>query len=150
MDSSNIGFMYIPFWRTGGWEDITYRTQIYLTPLSQGPVRLGLYLFENGGKPWANKGFSIELDQRVFTATTNRDGMIELQVGPGQTIRVEINADQHEYGTGEVHLLEGEQVVPMLARGDLEIFAQEAAGFEMSVTSIEITGARPIFLSLGS
>src|SRR5512136_2740390 len=80
------GFMYIPFWRAGGWEEITYRTQLYFTPLSQGPVRLGIYLFENGGKPWANKTFEAEIDQSAGEVTTNRDGMLDVQVGPGQTL----------------------------------------------------------------
>ena len=39
------GILYIPFWRAGGWEQITYRTQLYFTPLSQGSVRLGIYFF---------------------------------------------------------------------------------------------------------
>ena len=43
-----MSFLYVPFWRTGGWDDIQYRTQLYFAPLSQGPVRLGLFLFENG------------------------------------------------------------------------------------------------------
>ncbi len=143
------GFLLLPFWRAGGWEDVTYRTQIYLTPLSQRPVRLGVYLFENGGRPWANKTFKVELDQQVSEAITDANGMIELRVGPGQTIRIEINALEHEYGTGEVHLLDGNEPVPILARGDLEVFAAEASGFEMSMSAIEITGARPITLIPG-
>jgi|SRR5690554_1317360 hypothetical protein len=139
-------FMYIPFWRTGGWEDISYRTQLYLTPLSRGRVRLGVFLFENGGTPWAGKELSLEIDQAVGRVATNADGMLEVDMGPGQTVRIEINALEHEYGTGEVHLLDGEGQVPMLARGDLEVFAQEAAGFEMSVSEISITGARPTVL----
>lgn len=144
------GFLYLPFWRAGGWEDITYRTQIYLTPLSQEPVRLGVFLFENGGRPWAAKEFSIEIDQSVGRAVTNQDGMIEVGCGPGQTVRIEINVLEHEYGTGEVHLLAGSGPVPILARGDLEVFAQEATGFEMSVSEITITGARPIILEPAS
>lgn len=142
-------FMYIPFWRSGGWEDITYRTQLYLAPLSQSRVRLGVFFFENGGLPWAGKTFSLEIDQSVAEVTTNRDGMIEIEMGPGQTVRIEINVLEHEYGTGEVHLLAGSGGVPILARGDLEIFAEEAAGFEMSVSEISITGARPIVLEAG-
>lgn len=139
-------FMYIPFWRTGGWEDITYRTQIYLAPLSRGRVRLGVFLYENGGQPWAGKELSLEIDQAVGRVTTNADGMLEIDMGPGQMVRIEINAIDHEYGTGEVHLLAGEGPVPVLARGDLEIFAQEGTGFEMSVSEVSITGARPVVL----
>jgi len=143
------GFLYLPFWRSGGWEDITYRTQIYLTPLSQQPVRLGVYLFENGGKPWAGKRFTIEIDQHVEQITTNRDGMLDLSVGPGQTVRIEINAVDHEYGTGEVHLLSGSDPIVILARGDLEIFAEEASGFEMSTSEITITAGQPVVLEPG-
>lgn len=139
-------FMYIPFWRSGGWEDITYRTQIFLTPLSQGRVRLGVFFFENGGLPWAGKTFSIEIDQQVAEVSTNQDGMLQIEMGAGQTVRIEINVLEHEYGTGEVHLLAGGGPVPVLARGDLEIFAEEAVGFEMSVSEISITGARPVIL----
>ncbi len=140
------GFMYLPFWRAGGWQDITYRTQIYLAPLSEQPVTLGIYLYENGGKPWAGKTFSIEIDQTTNEATTDNNGMIQINVGPGQTVRIEINVIDHEYGTGEVHLLSGDQPVALLARGDLETFAQEATGFEMSTSEITITGARPVVL----
>jgi hypothetical protein len=143
------GFMYLPFWRAGGWEDITYRTQLYLTPLSQQPVRLGVFLYENGGQPWGGKRFTIEIDQHVEQITTNRDGMLDLSIGPGQTIRVEINVVEHEYGTGEVHLLSGSEPVAVLARGDLEIFAPEATGFEMSTSEITITGANPVILEPG-
>lgn len=139
-------FMYIPFWRTGGWEDISYRTQLYLTPLSRGRVRLGVFLFENGGTPWAGKELSLEIDQAVGRVTTNADGMLEVDMGPGQTVRIEINVLDHEYGTGEVHLLAGEPPVMMLARGELEVFAREAEGFEMSVAEITITGAQPAIL----
>lgn len=143
------GFLNIPFWRTGGWEDITYRTQIYLTPLSREPVRLSVYLYENGGKPWARKSFSIEIDQTVDQVTTNQEGMLEIGIGPGQTVRIEINAIEHEYGTGEVHLMSGSEQVPVLARGDLEIFAMEQAGFEMSTSEITITGGKPVVLEPG-
>lgn len=144
------GVLYIPFWRAGGWQDITYRTQLYVAPLSQAPVRLGLFLFENGGKPWAGKTFDLEIDQVVDRVTTNRDGMLDLQIGPNQVVRIEINVLDHEYGTGEIHLLSGGEPVPVLARGDLEAFAREpAGGFEMSVTEISITGARPVILEPG-
>lgn len=140
------GFLYIPFWRTGGWEEITYRTQLYFTPLSRSSVRLGIFLYENGGKPWANKSFQMEIDQHSERVTTNREGMLDVQCGPGQTVRIEINAVDHEYGTGEVHLLSGNEQILLLSRGDLEIFAQEASGFEMSSSEITITGARPVVL----
>jgi hypothetical protein len=143
------GFMYLPFWRAGGWQDITYRTQIYLAPLSEQPVTLGVYLYENGGKPWTGKTFSIEIDQSVSEATTDNNGMIQIDMGPGQTVRIEINVLDHEYGTGEVHLLSGDQPVALLSRGDLETFAAEAAGFEMSTSEITITGARPVVLEPG-
>jgi hypothetical protein len=145
------GFLYIPFWRAGGWEEVTYRTQLYFTPLSQKPVVLGIYLFENGGKPWVSKSFEVEIDQRAGQMTTNRDGMLEIQIGPGQTLRVEINVTEHEYGTGEVHLLSGNETVPLLARGDLETFASEATGggFEMSTSEITITGCHPVVLEPG-
>jgi len=143
------GFMYIPFWRAGGWEDITYRTQLYFAPLSQESVRLGIFLYENGGKPWAGQRFNMEIDQRVAQVTTNRDGMLDIEIGPGQTVRIEINVLDHEYGTGEVHLLAGSGPVPLLARGDLELFAAEASGFEMSVSEISITGATPVILEPG-
>lgn len=139
-------FLYLPFWRAGGWEDITYRTQLYLTPLSRGPVTLGVFFFENGGQPWSNRTFSIEIDQHVDQIVTDRDGMIRINMGPGQTVRIEINVLDHEYGTGEVHLLAGEPPVLMLARGELEVFAREAEGFEMSVAEITITGAQPVVL----
>jgi len=140
------GFMYIPFWRSGGWDDITYRTQLYFAPMSNEPVKLGIYLYENGGKAWAGKTFLLEIDQHTQRVTTNREGMVEVRLGPGQTARIEINVVEHEYGTGEVHLLSGQQAVPLLARGDLEIFAKEASGFEMSSSEITMTGATPVFL----
>ena len=145
------GFLYIPFWRAGGFEQITYRTQLYFAPLSQGPVRLGIYLFENGGKPWANKTFTAEIDQNAGEITTNNDGMLDVQVGPGQTLRIEINVVDPEYGTGEVHLLSGSGPVPLLARGDLEVFASESSGggFEMSTSEITITGCHPVVLEAG-
>jgi len=141
-----MSFLYIPFWRAGGWEDITYRTQLYFSPLSQSPVKLGVYLYENGGKPWANKSFIVEIDQHSETRSTNREGMLELDVGAGQMVRVEISVVDHEYGTGEVHLLSRQTDVLILARGDLEVFAQEASGFEMSSSEITITGGRPVVL----
>jgi hypothetical protein len=141
--------MYIPFWRAGGWEDITYRTQIYLSALSQEPVRIGVFLFENGGRAWANKSFDIEIDQTTERITTNRDGMLDIQLGPNQTVRIEINVVDHEYGNGEVHLLSGSVPVPVLARGELEAFATEGTGFEMSTSEITITGARPEILEPG-
>lgn|SRR5574341_1609470 len=146
-----MSFLYLPFWRSGGWEEITYRTQLYLTPLSQNPARLGVYLFENGGKPWTGKTFNAEIDQRTGQVTTDRNGMLDVTVGPGQTIRIEINALDHEYGTGEVHLLSGDQTILILARGDLEVFAKEPSGtgFEMSTSEISITGAHPVTLQLG-
>lgn len=143
------GIMYIPFWRAGGWEDITYRTQIYLSALSQEPVRIGVFLFENGGRAWANKSFDIEIDQSTERITTNRDGMLDIQLGPNQTVRIEINVVDHEYGNGEVHLLSGSVPVPILARGELEAFASEGTGFEMSTAEITITGARPEILEPG-
>jgi hypothetical protein len=145
------GFLYLPFWRSGGWEEITYRTQLYFTPLGQASSRLGIYLFENGGKPWANKTFQLEIDQNSGEATTNRDGMLDIRVGPGQTLRVEINVMEHEYGTGEVHLLSGNEPVLLLARGDLEVFASEASsgGFELSTSEITITGCHPVLLEPG-
>lgn len=145
------GFLYIPFWRAGGWEQITYRTQLYFTPLSQGSVRLGIYFFENGGKPWANKAFVAEIDQSAGEISTNQDGMLDVRVGPGQTLRIEINVMEHEYGTGEVHLLSGGGPVPILARGDLEVFATESSGggFEHSTSEITITGCHPVVLEAG-
>ena len=143
------GILYIPFWRAGGWQDITYRTQLYLSPLSDEPVRLGVFLFENGGKPWVNKSFDMEIDQQSTRLTTNRDGMLDITVGPNQTVRIEINVLDHEYGNGEVHLLSGNKAVPIMARGDLEAFATEATGFEMSVSEITITAGRPEVLEPG-
>jgi hypothetical protein len=143
------GILYIPFWRAGGWNEITYRTQLYIAPLSQEPVRLGVFLFENGGKPWAGKSFDIEIDQHVERTMTNRDGMLDIQVGPNQTVRIEINVLEHEYGNGEVHLLSGTVPVPLLARGELETFAAEASGFEMSTSEVTITGGRPEILEPG-
>jgi len=143
------GILYIPFWRAGGWQDITYRTQLYLSPLSDEPVRLGVFLFENGGKPWANKSFDMEIDQQTTRLTTNRDGMLDVMVGPNQTVRIEINVLDHEYGNGEVHLLSGSKSVPIMARGDLESFATEATGFEMSASEITITAGRPEILEPG-
>lgn len=143
------GILHIPFWRAGGWQDNTYRTQLYFTPLSQGPVELGIYLWENGGQPWANKTFSYEIDQHVDRVSTNREGMLRVRVGAGQVIRIEINVLEHEYGTGEVHLISGDPEVPMLARGEIEVFAAEAEGFEMSVSEITMTGSDPYILELG-
>jgi|GEM_PF-867507 len=146
----SAGFLHIPFWRSGGWEDITYRTQLYLCPLSQEPVELAVYLFENGGKPWAGRTFNYEIDQSVSQVTTNRDGMLRIRVGAGQMVRIEINVLEHEYGTGEIHLLSGTEVVPLLARGDLESFASEQGeGFELSNSEITITGGTPALLEPG-
>ncbi|GAB4470577.1 MAG: hypothetical protein Kow00124_06820 [Anaerolineae bacterium] len=143
------GFLHIPFWRAGGWEDITYRTQLYFCPLSTEPVELGIYLFENGGKAWAGKTFSYEIDQVVSEVTTNAEGMLRLRIGAGQIVRIEVNVLEHEYGTGEVHLLTGTVPVPILARGDLEMYASESSGFEMSVSEISITGGTPVILEPG-
>lgn len=143
------GICYIPFWRAGGWKDITYRTQLYLAPLSQESVRLGIFFFENGGKAWAGRSFDIEIDQIVERITTNRDGMLDIQVGPNQTVRIEINVLEHEYGNGEVHLLSGTNPVPLLARGEVEAFAAEASGFEMSICEVSITAGRPEILEPG-
>lgn len=145
----STGYLYIPFWRAGGWQDTTYRTQLYFAPLSQESVRLGIYLFENGGKPWSGKEFSYEIDQQVSTVRTNQDGMLDITVGSYQIVRIEINVLDHEYGTGEVHLLSGSQSVPLLARGDLELFAREASGFEMSTSEITITAGTPVMLEPG-
>lgn len=139
-------FMYIPFWRSGGWNEIVYRTQLYLTPLSQGPVRLAVFFYENGGKPWSGKTLAIEIDQSVSDVTTNDQGMIAIDIGPGQMVRIEMNVMEHEYGTGEVHVLGGTASVPVLARGEVEVFASEQSGFEMSISEISITGGRPVIL----
>lgn len=144
-----MGFLHLPFWRSGGNDDTQYRTQLYFCPLSQEPVELGVYFFENGGRPWANKTFLMEIDQAVSEVSTNQDGMLRLSVGGGQMVRVEINVDRHEYGTGELHLISGPSQVPILARGDIEMFAGEASGFEMSSSEISITGATPVILELG-
>ena len=145
------GFLYIPFWRAGGWNELTHRTQLYFTPLSQGRVQLGIYLYENGGKPWSGKTLNVEIDRQSGQFVTNNEGMISLEVGPGQTLRLEINAVEHEYGTGEVHVLGGNEQVPMLSRGDLEVFAAEPSGtgFELSTSEISITGGRPVILEPG-
>jgi hypothetical protein len=143
------GVLYVPFWRAGGWQDITYRTQFYIAPLSQEPVRLGIFFFENGGRPWSGKTFDIEVDQSVQRVTTNRDGMLDIELDPNQVVRIEINVLEHEYGTAEVHLLSGNRPISVLARGDLEAFAREEAGFEMSMTEITITGAHPEVLEPG-
>jgi hypothetical protein len=144
------GFLYLPFWRAGGAEQFTYRTQLYLAPLGQGPVRLGVYLYENGGKAWANKAFGIEIDRHVGEARTDQNGMLDIQLHGGQTVRIEINVVDPEYGTGEVHLIGGNGPVPILARGDLEVFASEpGGGFELSTSEITITGARPVMLQPG-
>jgi hypothetical protein len=144
-----MSFMYVPFWRTGGWDDIQYRTQLYFAPLSEGPVRLGLFLFENGGKAWSNKPIDIEIDQRMDRIFTNADGMLDLNLGPNQIIRVQINVPEHEYGTGELHLLSSSEAqVPVLARGELETFAEEKSGggFELSMSEITMTGSNPVIL----
>ena len=145
-----MSFLYVPFWRTGGWDDIPYRTQLYFAPLSQGPVRLGLFLFENGGKAWANKPLDYEIDQRMARIVTNADGMVDLNLGPNQIIRIQINVPEHEYGTGELHLLSStEDQVPVLARGELETFAEEqnSSGFELSLSEITMTGSTPAILT---
>jgi hypothetical protein len=110
---------------------------------------LGIYLFENGGKPWGGRTFSFEIDQHIDQVKSDRNGMIDIELGPGQTVRIEINAVEHEYGTGEIHLLSGSEPVPILSRGDLEVFASEGSGFEMSTSEITITGGRPIILEPG-
>lgn len=138
-------FLHIPYWRSGGFEGIQYRTQLYFTPLSRETVTLGIYLFENGGEPWAGRTFDYEIDQHVDKVTTNRDGMISITLGGGQIVRVQINVLDHEYGTGEVHLLEATEETPLLARGEVEVFAQEeAGGFELSISEVTITGGRPV------
>lgn len=145
-----MSFMYIPFWRSGGWEDnneiVTYRTQLYFAPLAQEQVTLEIYLFENGGQAWRRKTFLIEIDQLVSEVTTDDYGRLTVTLGPNQVVRVEINVDSHEYGTGEVHLVGGSKPVPVLARGELESFAAESSGYEMSVSEITMTGSRPIVL----
>jgi len=144
------GFLYIPFWRAGGWANFTYRTQLFFTPLSRGPVRLGIYLYENGGKPWSGKVFGLEIDQSMGEGRTDQNGLLDVQVGAGQTLRVEINVTAAEYGTGEVHLIGGSEPVPMLARGEVEVFAAEqTGGFEISTAEITITGGRPVILQPG-
>lgn len=144
------GFLYIPFWRAGGWNNFTYRTQLFFTPLSRGQVRLGIYFYENGGKPWAGKVFNLEIDQQMGEGRTDQNGMLDVQVGPGQTLRVEINVVDPEYGTGEVHLIGGSEPVPMLSRGEMEMFAsQPTGGFEISTSEISITGGRPVLLQPG-
>lgn len=147
----SLGFVYIPFWRSGGWEDIQYRTQLYLAPLSSEPVDLGIYLYENGGSVWAGKTFNFEIDQHVSQVTTNRDGMFQIRINPFQVVRVEINVLDHDYGTGEIHLLSGTQPVPLLARAELEAFAKEASsgGFEMTTSEITITAGTPQMLEPG-
>ncbi len=144
-------FLYIPFWRAGGFANFTYRTQLYFAPLSQAPVRLGIYLYENGGKPWAGKIFSLEIDRNTGEARTDQNGMLDVTVGPNQVLRVEINVTESEYGTGEVHLLSGEGPIAILARGEVEVFATEPSGkgFELSTSEITITGARPVVLQPG-
>jgi hypothetical protein len=146
-----MSFLYVPFWRAGGYEQIQYRTQLYLAPLSQAPVQLGVYFFENGGRPWVGKKFSVEIDQQVGEVVTDNSGMVAIRLGPNQVARIEINVLNHEYGTAEVHLLDGEPSVALLARGDLEVFASEtnSPGFEMSTSEITITGCRPVTLELG-
>ena len=138
-------FLHIPFWRTGGFDNIQYRSQLYFTPLSPQPVVLGIYLFENGGEPWAGRTFEYEIDQHIDKVTTNREGMLSIELGGGQVVRIQINVLEHEYGTGEVHLLRAPGDTPLLARGDLEVFAKEdSGGFELSTSEITITGGRPV------
>ncbi len=145
------GFLYIPFWRAGGWAEFTYRTQLFFTPLSRGPVRLAIYLYENGGKAWSGKTFNLEIDQQMGEGRTDQNGMLDVQVGQGQTLRVEINVTTPEYGTGEVHLIGGNEPVLILARGEIECFAAEkTGGFEMSTSEITITGGRPVTLQPGA
>lgn len=144
------GFLYIPFWRAGVAKNVTYRTNLYFTPLSRSPVDLAFYLYENGGKPWGGKAFLLEIDQQEGKVNTDNNGMFQVQVGAGQTLRVEINVVTSEYGTGEVHMVGGGEPFPMLARGDLEMFAAEkTGGFEISTSEITITGARPIIMEPG-
>lgn len=144
------GFLYIPFWRAGSWQKFTYRTQLYLAPLCQSPVTLAVYLYENGGRPWANKVFGIEIDQQIGDVRTDQNGMFQLSMNPNQVVRIEINVVDSEYGTGEVHLVAGDRQAGMLARGEVELFATKPSGeFEITVSEITITGAQPVILEQG-
>jgi hypothetical protein len=144
------GFMYIPFWRAGGYQKFTYRTQLYLAPLCQNPATLAVYLYENGGRPWSNKVFSVEIDQQVGEVRTDNSGMFQITMNPNQVLRVEINVLESEYGTGEVHLVSGDQQIALLARGELELFASKPSGeFEITVAEITMTGSQPTILQLG-
>ena len=144
------GFLYIPFWRAGGYQKFTYRTQLYLAPLCQSPVTLALYLYENGGRPWAGKVFSIEIDQQVGEVRTDQNGMFQINMNPNQVVRIEINVLDSEYGTGEVHLVNGDAQIGLLARGEVEVFATKPSGeFEITISEITITGAEPALLERG-
>ena len=76
--------------------------------------------------------------------------MVDLNLGPNQIIRVQINVPEHEYGTGELHLLSSSEAqVPVLARGELETFAEEeggSGGFELTMSEITMTGSNPVVL----
>lgn len=144
------GFLYIPFWRAGGLQKFTYRTQLFLAPLSQEPVRLAVYLYENGGRPWAGKVFNLEIDQQSGEVRTDQNGMFTVDMNPNQVVRIEINVLEHEYGTGEVHLVGGSGPVALLARGEVEMFASKPSGeFEITMSEITITGAEPAILEPG-
>lgn len=144
------GFLYIPFWRAGGYQKFTYRTQLYLAPLCQNPVTLAVYLYENGGRPWANKVFAVEVDQQIGDVRTDQGGMFQINLNPNQIVRVEINVLESEYGTGEVHLVDGDAQIALLARGELEVFASKPSGeFELTISEITITGAQPALLERG-
>lgn len=144
------GFMYIPFWRAGAYQKFNYRTQLYLAPLCQNPVTLSVYLYENGGRPWSGKVFTIEIDQQAGEVRTDQNGMFQVNMNPNQVVRIEINVVDSEYGTGEVHLAAGDGQVALLARGEVEVFATKPSGeFEITISEISITGAEPAILELG-
>jgi len=144
------GFLYIPFWRAGSYQKFTYRSQLYLAPLCQNPVTLSVYLYENGGKPWSNKVFAIEIDPQTGEVRTDQNGMFQVNMNPNQVVRIEINVLESEYGTGEVHLAAGDQQIALLARGEVEVFATKPSGeFEITTSEITITGAEPAILERG-
>lgn len=144
------GFLYIPYWRAGSYQKLTYRTQLYIAPLCQNPVTLAVYLYENGGRPWAGKVFLIEIDQQTGEVRTDQNGMFQVNMNPNQVARIEINVLDSEYGTGEVHLVGGENQIAVLARGECEVFATKPSGeFEITISEITMTGSEPTILERG-
>jgi hypothetical protein len=147
--------LYIPHWRAGTsrTEDISDRTHLFLTNISSVEATLALTLFGTDGRPWANQPIDIEDYARVYPASTDGNGAVGLRLSPGATVRIELNSESRVMGYALLQLMEigrgGGDTVFVLARGEVDTFASEqGTGFEMSTSTITITGATPAALTL--